>query len=69
MDHRAELADFLRGERIDVASNGDAVGHLAERRVAQLRIELGLSDGINVEVADGLAENDLVVERPPKKIE
>ena len=32
-------------------------------------IKLGLSDGINVEVADGLKEKDLVVERPPKKIE
>jgi len=32
-------------------------------------IKLGLSDGINVEVADGLKEKELVVERPPKKIE
>jgi HlyD family secretion protein len=32
-------------------------------------IKVGLSDGINVEVADGLAEKELVVERPPKKIE
>ena len=32
-------------------------------------IKVGLSDGISVEVADGLKENDLVVERPPKKIE
>ena len=32
-------------------------------------IKVGLSDGINVEVAEGLKESDLVVERPPKKIE
>jgi HlyD family secretion protein len=32
-------------------------------------IEVGLSDGINIEVVDGLKENDLVVERPPKTIE
>jgi HlyD family secretion protein len=32
-------------------------------------IKVGLSDGINVEVVDGLEENDLVVERPPKTIE
>ncbi|MCU0242754.1 MAG: efflux RND transporter periplasmic adaptor subunit [Vicinamibacteria bacterium] len=32
-------------------------------------IKIGLSDGINVEVAEGLREQDLVVERPPKKIE
>jgi HlyD family secretion protein len=33
------------------------------------QIKTGLSDGMNVEVAEGLAEKDLVVERPPKKIE
>jgi HlyD family secretion protein len=32
-------------------------------------ITTGLSDGLNVEVVSGLAEKDLVVERPPKKIE
>lgn len=32
-------------------------------------IKTGLSDGLNVEVAEGLREQDLVVERPPKKIE
>ncbi len=32
-------------------------------------IKTGLSDGINVEVAEGLHDKDLVVERPPKKIE
>jgi hypothetical protein len=30
---------------------------------------VGLSDGINVEVAEGLKDEDQVVERPPKKIE
>ena len=32
-------------------------------------IKTGLSDGMNVEVAEGLGEKDHVVERPPKKIE
>jgi HlyD family secretion protein len=32
-------------------------------------IKTGLSDGMTVEVAEGLAEKDLVIERPPKKIE
>jgi HlyD family secretion protein len=32
-------------------------------------IEPGLSDGINLQVASGLDEKDLVVERPPKVIE
>jgi HlyD family secretion protein len=33
------------------------------------QIEPGLSDGMNLEVVAGLNENDLVIERPPKKIE
>jgi HlyD family secretion protein len=32
-------------------------------------IKVGLSDGMNVEVAEGLREKDVVIERPPKKIE
>jgi HlyD family secretion protein len=32
-------------------------------------IKYGLSDGMNVEVTDGLKDKDVVVERPPKKIE
>jgi len=32
-------------------------------------IKTGLSDGMTVEVAEGLAEHELVIERPPKKIE
>ena len=32
-------------------------------------VKVGLSDGMSIEVVDGLAEKDLVVERPPKKIE
>jgi HlyD family secretion protein len=32
-------------------------------------IEVGLSDGINIEVADGLAEGDSVIERPPREIQ
>ena len=32
-------------------------------------IKYGLSDGMNVEVTEGLKDKDAVVERPPKKIE
>jgi len=31
-------------------------------------IEVGLSDGINMEVVAGLVEGDKVVQRPPKEI-
>jgi HlyD family secretion protein len=37
----------------------------AERRA----VEVGLSDGISVEVVAGLAESDQVVERPPREIQ
>ncbi len=36
---------------------------------AEREIEPGLSDGINLEVASGLGEDDVVIERPPKEIE
>ncbi len=36
--------------------------------VTSLTIKTGLSDGINLEVTEGLKEGDLVVERPPKEI-
>lgn len=36
--------------------------------VTQIAVETGLSDGINIEVTEGLSEGDLLVERPPKEI-
>jgi HlyD family secretion protein len=36
--------------------------------ITKITVETGLSDGINIEIADGLSEGDLVVERPPKEI-
>jgi HlyD family secretion protein len=32
-------------------------------------VKVGLSDGMSVEITSGLQEKDLVVERPPRKIE
>jgi HlyD family secretion protein len=34
----------------------------------KVEIETGLSDGLNIEVVNGLAEGDLVVQRPPRDI-
>jgi len=31
-------------------------------------IKVGLSDGLNTEVLEGMAEGDQVVQRPPKEI-
>ncbi len=41
----------------------DTLGNIEKRD-----IETGLSDGINIQVVAGLAEGELVVERPPKEI-
>jgi HlyD family secretion protein len=39
-----------------------------EAEPEKIEIELGLSDGLNVEIVSGLAEGDQVVQRPPKEI-
>jgi len=41
----------------------------SEGEIAKKEIKTGLSDGINMEVTEGLKEGDEVVERPPKEIE
>jgi HlyD family secretion protein len=42
----------------------DSSGDIASRNV-----KVGLSDGLNIEITEGLALGDKVVERPPKEIE
>ncbi|UCD16497.1 MAG: efflux RND transporter periplasmic adaptor subunit, partial [Candidatus Zixiibacteriota bacterium] len=37
--------------------------------ISKVAIETGLSDGINIEVASGLSEGDMVIERPPREIQ
>ena len=39
-----------------------------EAEPRKIAVELGLSDGLNVEITSGLAEGDEVVQRPPKEI-
>jgi HlyD family secretion protein len=58
------LVTFTEGK-----ANVEVPGATPEAEPAKKEIKVGLSDGMNVEVADGLKENDLVVERPPKRIE
>ena len=41
----------------------DTAGVITTREV-----KIGLSDGINIEIVDGLAEGDMIVERPPREI-
>lgn len=41
----------------------------AGTEIDTMTIETGLSDGIQIEVASGLSEGDLLIERPPREIE
>ncbi|RPJ40823.1 MAG: efflux RND transporter periplasmic adaptor subunit [Candidatus Latescibacterota bacterium] len=55
----------FEGEKAYVELPPEREGVEPERR----EIQVGLSDGLNVEVLSGLAEGDEVWQRPPKKIE
>ena len=37
--------------------------------IKKVEVKTGLSDGLNIEILEGLKEGDLVVERPPREIE
>jgi HlyD family secretion protein len=64
---------LLLPERLVTFADGKATVELPAPREkdppTKKEIKVGLSDGMNVEVAEGLKEKDLVIERPPKKIE
>jgi len=63
---------LLIPERLVTFADGKStveIPGVGEGEAVKREIKVGLSDGINVEVADGLKEKESVVERPPKKIE
>jgi HlyD family secretion protein len=63
---------LLLPERLVSFSEGKATVEVPGAEAAKpvkKPIEVGLSDGLSVEVAAGLKQGDLVIERPPKKIE
>jgi len=43
-------------------------GQGPEAEPRKIEVELGLSDGLNVEIVAGVAEGDQIVQRPPKEI-
>jgi HlyD family secretion protein len=43
-------------------------GEGPEAEPRKLEVELGLSDGLNVEIVSGVTEGDKIVQRPPKEI-
>ena len=63
---------LLLPERLVTFADGKSTVEIpppGEGEPAKKEIKVGLSDGINIEVTDGLKEKEQVVERPPKKIE
>jgi HlyD family secretion protein len=68
-----EKADVLLvPERLVAFADGKAtveVPGVGDAPPVKKDVKVGLSDGMSIEVTEGLAEKDLVVERPPKKIE
>jgi HlyD family secretion protein len=68
-----KTAVLLIPERVVTLEDGrswvEVPGDTPEAEPVRLEIEVGLSDGLNMEVIAGLAEGDLVVQRPPKTIE
>jgi HlyD family secretion protein len=63
---------LLVPERLVTLAEGKASvelpGPTPDAEPVKREIEVGLSDGLNMEVVSGLGEGDLVVQRPPKEI-
>lgn len=53
----------------DDAAFVEVPGATPEAEPQRREVEIGLSDGLNVEILSGLEEGDEVVERPPREIE
>ncbi len=69
---REKTSVLLVPERLVTFADGKAsveIPAAGEAPPTKREIKVGLSDGMNVEVAEGLKDTELVVERPPKKIE
>jgi HlyD family secretion protein len=61
---------FIVPERL-VLSEGEKryVEVKQNETISKVDVKTGLSDGLNIEILEGLKEGDLVVERPPREIE
>jgi HlyD family secretion protein len=56
-------------ERLVLFENGKKFVEVKKGETVEKReVQTGLSDGLNIEITEGLAEDDMVVERPPRVI-
>ena len=69
---REKIDIVLIPERLVIFEDGrtfvEIPGDGPEAEPQKIAVELGLSDGLNVEILSGLAEGDQVVQRPPREI-
>jgi HlyD family secretion protein len=56
-------------ERLVLFENGKKFVEVKKGEVVEKKeVQTGLSDGLNIEITQGLAEGEMVVERPPREI-
>ena len=59
----------LLPERLVLFEDGKKLVEIPEgEKTKKVEVRTGLSDGLNIEILDGLKEGDKVVERPPREI-
>jgi HlyD family secretion protein len=57
-------------ERLILSEEGKRFVEVKENEtISKVEVKTGLSDGLNIEILEGLKEGDQVVERPPREIE
>jgi HlyD family secretion protein len=57
-------------ERLVLSEEGKRFVEVKEAEtISKVEVKTGLSDGLNIEILEGLKEGDQVVERPPREIE
>jgi HlyD family secretion protein len=59
---------LFEGEGDEAATFVEIPGDSPDAEPHKVPVELGLSDGLNVEVVEGLEQGDRVVQRPPREI-
>jgi HlyD family secretion protein len=66
---RARQQVVLIPERLVLFENGKKLVEVPDGEATKkVEIKTGLSDGLNIEVLEGLKDGDKVVERPPREI-
>jgi HlyD family secretion protein len=68
--NKAENTLFIPERLVEFSNEQTFVEVMEESgEIIKKEVKIGLSDGINVEIKEGLEEGEEVVERPPKEIE